>query len=80
MESKTTVIRGIAFDVVVVETQHRDETGTHIWYVATIYVRERKSGAQRLVRRSRVPGAGQALARDVQRMGVRAIDALAANP
>lgn len=78
METKTTTIRGLAIDVVVVETMHTDAAGTVIWYVATISIRERKTGTQHLVRRTRVPGSGQALARDVQRLGVRALDHLTA--
>lgn len=78
MEAKRTVVRGLAIDVVVVEAAHRDASGKHIWYVATIYVRERKTGVQKLIRRTRIPGSGQALARDVQRLGVRALDAITA--
>ncbi|MBB4569233.1 hypothetical protein [Rhizobium leucaenae] len=74
METKTTVIRGLAFDVVVIETMNRDARGI-LFYVAQVLLRERKTGAERLVRRTRVPGSGQHLARDVQRLGVRALDA-----
>lgn len=77
METKTTTVKGLAFDVVVVETVHRDPRGI-LFYVAAIYVRERRSGVQRLVRRTRVPGSGQAVAADVKRLGVRALDKLAA--
>lgn len=77
MESKTTVVRGLAFDVVVIETMHSDSVGT-LFYRAAIFVRERATGAQRLVRRTRIPGTGAALARDVQQMGVRALDKLVA--
>lgn len=41
METKTTVVRGLAFDIVVVETMSQDARGI-LFYVATIYVRERK--------------------------------------
>lgn len=78
METKTTTIRGLAIDVVVVETMHTNVTGAVLWYVATISIRERKTGVQRLIRRTRVPGSGQALARDVQRLGLRALDHFAA--
>lgn len=77
METKTTTIRGLAVDVIVIETIHLDAGGSHLWYTADVYIRERKNGTQHLARRTRVPGAGQALARDVQRMGVRALDVLA---
>ncbi|RVO61800.1 hypothetical protein [Sinorhizobium meliloti] len=74
METKTTTIRGLAFDVVVIETSHQDERGV-LFYSAQVLIRERKTGALRLVRRTRVPGSGKVLARDVQRLGVRALDA-----
>lgn len=77
MKTKTTVVRGLAFDVVVTETMHTDGVG-HLFYIAAIFLRERKTGAQRLVRRTRIPGSGQSLARDVQRLGLRALDTLTA--
>jgi len=77
METTTTTIRGLAFDVTVTETTHRDARGI-LFYLAIVIVRERKTGVEREVRRSRLPGAGASLARDVQRLGVRALDKLAA--
>lgn len=77
METTTTTIRGIAFDVLVTETTHRDARGV-LFYLAVIAIRSRKTGVEREVRRSRLPGAGKELARDVQRMGVRVLDRLAA--
>ncbi|MBY3531837.1 hypothetical protein HFN68_02595 [Rhizobium laguerreae] len=74
METRTTTIRGLAFDVVVSETTHRDTRGV-LFYLAVVVIRERKTGIERVARRSRLPGAGAALARDVQRLGVRALDA-----
>jgi hypothetical protein len=74
MKTTTTTIRGLAIDVLVIETTHADARGT-LFYRAEIVIRERKTGAQRLVRRSRIPGAGQELARDVQRRGIRALEA-----
>ncbi|MFC3073119.1 hypothetical protein [Shinella pollutisoli] len=73
MKTTTTVIRGLAIDVLVIETVHADVVGT-LFYRAEILIRERKSGAQHLVRRTRIPGTGQALARDVQRRGLRALE------
>jgi hypothetical protein len=78
METKTTTIKGLAIDVLVVEIMHTDAAGAVLWYVATISIRERKTGIEKHVRRTRVPGSGQELARAVQRMGVRALDHLAA--
>lgn len=74
METKKTLIRGLAIDVIVVETMHTDAIGT-LFYIAMIYVRVRKSGAQHLVQRTRIPNSGQALARDVQKRGLRALEA-----
>ncbi|MFD1328729.1 hypothetical protein [Mycoplana ramosa] len=74
MKTTTTVIRGLAIDVLVIEIVHADAVGT-LFYRAEILIRERKTGAQRLVQRTRIPGSGQALARDVQKRGVRALEA-----
>ncbi|NKQ75091.1 hypothetical protein EHI42_08790 [Rhizobium hidalgonense] len=76
METITTTIRGIAFDVLVTETTHRDAGGV-LFYLAVIAIRSRKTGIEKVARRSRIPGTGKALARDVQRLGVRALDVLA---
>lgn len=73
METKKTVVRGLAIDVIVVETMHTDAVGT-LFYIAMIYVRSRKTGAQHLVQRTRIAGTGQALARDMQRNGIRALE------
>ena len=73
MKTTTTVIRGLAIDVVVVEIVHSDAVGT-LFYRAEILIREHKSGAQRLVRRTRIPGTAKELARAVQRCGVRALE------
>lgn len=73
METKKTLIRGLGFDVIVIETMHRDTVGT-LFYIAMIYVRHCKTGAQRLVQRTRIAGTGQSLARDVQKRGLRALE------
>lgn len=77
METTTTIIKGLAVDVIITETTHRDTRGI-LFYLATITVRSRKTGVEKIARRSRLPGAGKAIARDVQRLGVRALDRLAA--
>ena len=74
MVTKKTIVRGLAIDVIVVETMHTDSIG-HLFYVAMIYVRHRKTGAQHLVQRTRIPNSRQALARDVQKRGVWALEA-----
>ncbi|MBP2563689.1 hypothetical protein J2766_000248 [Agrobacterium tumefaciens] len=76
MKTMTTVIRGLALDVVVVETTQTDAVGIAFYY-AEILVRERGTGIQRLVRRTRIPGTGKELVKAVQRHGVRALDGLA---
>ncbi|KAB2700388.1 hypothetical protein F9K79_05745 [Ochrobactrum sp. Kaboul] len=73
METRKTVVRGLSIDLIVVETTHTDAIGT-LFYVAMIYARHRKTGAQQLIQRTRIPGTGQALARDVQRRGLRALE------
>lgn len=73
MKTTTTVVRGLALDVLVIETVHADAVGT-LFYRAEVMIRERKTGTQHLVRRSRIPGAGQALARDVQKLGLRVLE------
>ncbi|WP_156462764.1 hypothetical protein [Rhizobium sp. Leaf262] len=77
METTTTTIKGLAVDVIITETTHRDARGI-LFYLATISVRSRKTGVEKIARRSRLPGAGKAIARDVQRLGVRALDRLVA--
>lgn len=73
MKTTTTVIRGLAIDVLVIETVHADAVGT-LFYRAEILVRHRRTGAQHLVQRTRIPGSAQALARDMQKRGLRALE------
>ncbi|WP_288430447.1 hypothetical protein [uncultured Agrobacterium sp.] len=75
MKTTTTVILGLAIDVLIIETVHTDGVGT-LFYRAEILIRERKSGAQRLVRRTRIPGTAKELAQAVQQRGLRALEAL----
>lgn len=79
MNTTTTTIRGLAIDVLVIETMHTDAVGV-LFYIAEVVIRERKTGAQRLVRRSRIPGTGRELAIAVQQRGLRALNALTATP
>ena len=78
MKTTTTTIRGLAIDVLVIETQQQTASGEVLWYVATILIQNRKTGAQRLFRRTRVPGTAKQLAKAVQQHGVRAVEVLAA--
>ncbi len=75
MKTKKTIIKGIAIDVLVIETTHRDVRGT-LFYRAEIFVREKKTGIERLVRRTRLPGSAAELARAVQQHGVRVLEGL----
>ena len=77
METTITKIKGLAFDVFVTETTHKDARGI-FFYRCVVIVREHKTGVERVACRSRIPGTGKTLARDVQQRGVRALDALAA--
>lgn len=74
MKTTNTVVRGLAIDVLVIETTQTDAMGI-LFYRAEILIRLRKTGAQHLVQRTRIPGSGQALARDVQKRGLRALEA-----
>lgn len=76
MKTKKTVVRGLAIDVLVLETTHLDARGT-LFYRAEIFVRERRTGIERLVRRTRLPGSAAELARAVQAQGVRVLEGLA---
>lgn len=73
MKTTTTIIRGLAIDVLVIETVHADAIGT-LFYRAEILVRHRKTGEQHLVQRTRIPNSGRALARDVHERGIRALE------
>lgn len=79
MKTMTTVIRGLAIDVVVVETTQADAMGI-LFYYAEIFARNRGTGTQHLVRRTRIPGAGKQLARAVRQHGVRALDGFTTAP
>lgn len=59
---------------------HLDARGAHLWYIASIFIRDRKTGRRRLLQRSRNPGTGQALAQKVNAMGLRAFHGLATTP
>jgi hypothetical protein len=77
MKKKTTTVRGLAFDIIIVEMMQDDHRGT-IFYHAEIFVRSRKTGEQTLARRSRIPGTGAALVAAVQQHGVRALEGFTA--
>lgn len=74
METKTTTVRGLAFDVVVTETMHED-VGGHLFYKAEIVLMSKRNGARKLVRKTRIPGAAHELVAAVQQQGIRALEA-----
>lgn len=73
MRTKKTLIRGLAIDVLVIETTQSDAAGT-LFYFAEIHVREKRTGTEKLVRRTRIPGTAKELAQVVQQRGVRALE------
>lgn len=73
MKTKTTIFKGLTFDVLVEEAQQADAQGGRLWYLAAVYVRDR-SGQRHLVRKSRLPGAAEELATLVRRDGIRVFD------
>lgn len=77
METTTTTIRSLAVDVIITETAHWDGN-VILFYLATITIRSHRTGVERIARRSRIPGTAKTIVRDVQRLGVRALDRLTA--
>jgi len=73
MKIKTTIFRGLTFDLIVEETRSVDPQGALLWYLAAVYLRYR-SGERHLVRKSRLPGAADELATLVRRDGLRIFD------
>jgi hypothetical protein len=73
MKTKTTIFKGLTFDLLVEEAQSVDAQGGHLWYLAAVFVRDR-SGQRHLVRKSRLPGTAENLAALVRRDGIRVFD------
>lgn len=73
MKTKTTVFKGLTFDILVEEQRSDDAQGGRLWYLAAVYIRDR-SGQRHLVRKSRLPGAAEELASLVRRDGLRVFD------
>lgn len=78
MKTKTTVFKGLTFDILVEEQRSDDAQGGRLWYLAAVYVRDR-SGQRHLVRKSRLPGAAEELAKMVRRDGLRVFDRFRSN-
>ncbi|TAU85851.1 hypothetical protein [Rhizobium leguminosarum] len=66
MRSKSTVIEGPAFRVIVEEVNETDRAGGVLMYVASLYLQVRGSTKLHLIRRSRVPGSAADLVRDAR--------------
>lgn len=72
---KTTIIRGLTFDVLIEEVHDQDGHGALLCYLASIYIRPKGSDQKRLVKRSRLPGAADLLRKEIKEKGIRVFDA-----
>lgn len=72
---KTTIIRGLSFDLLIEEVHDQDATGSLLCYLASIYIRPKGSNLKRLVRRSRLPGAADHLQGEIKKNGIRVFNA-----
>lgn len=77
MAIRTTVFRGLAYNVLIEEFHDRDAAGHLNGYVASIYVET--ASARHLIRRSRLPGAAEHLRREIERDGIQAFRRFARN-
>lgn len=66
MRSKSTVIEGPAFRIIVEELNETDRAGGVLMYVASLYLQVRGSTKLHLIRRSGVPGSAADLVRDAR--------------
>jgi len=74
MQTKTTLVKGLTFDILIEEIQHQDKNGGQICYLASIYVVFKGATTKRLVRRSRIVGAAEELTKEIRRDGIRIFD------
>lgn len=74
MAKRTTIIKGLSFNVLIEEVHQTDGKGGLICYVASIYLQEHGTDEKRLVRRSRIVGAADDLKREIKRDGIRVFD------
>jgi len=74
MRIKTRTFRGLTFDIVVDEAQTVDTQGGRIWYTAAVYLRLKGQQERHLVRKSRLPGVADELAKEIRREGIRVFD------
>ncbi len=71
MTVKTTIIRGLAVDILIEEFDDRDARGQLNGYVATIYRLDKKASSRTLIRRSRLPGAASEIEREIRADGLQ---------
>ncbi|MDH2092439.1 hypothetical protein N5K21_27350 [Rhizobium pusense] len=71
---KTTLIKGLSFNILIEEVHDQDGKGGLLCYVASIYLQERGSAEKKLIRRSRLPGAANELRKEIRRNGIRVFD------
>lgn len=71
MKISTTIIPGLAFDLLIEEVNHRDAGGRLLCYLASIYRQNKGTSVRHLVRRSRVPGAADVMRREIERDGIQ---------
>lgn len=79
MKVRKTIIRGLSFNLLIEEINDRDPVGGLICYLASVYLIDHHTAAQRLVRRSRIPGIADTLRYELQRDGIRALRRLASS-
>lgn len=77
MAIRSTVFKGLTYNILVEEFQDRDSAGHLSGYVASIYVET--ASRRHLVRRSRLPGAAEHLRREIERDGIQAFRRFARN-
>ncbi|MDP2118762.1 MAG: hypothetical protein Q8K28_02545 [Hoeflea sp.] len=72
MAIRTTIFRGLVVDLVIEEFNDCNAAGQLNAYVATLYTQDRKTSSRTLIRRSRLPGAGTEIEREIRRGGLQA--------
>lgn len=77
MAVRTTVFKGLAYNVLVEEFHDKDASGRLNAYLASIYMEDRATATRHLVRRSRLPGAAEMMRREIARDGIQVFRRLA---
>ncbi|TPP11517.1 hypothetical protein [Rhizobium glycinendophyticum] len=78
MRHKITKIRGLTVNVEIVEVSQSDKNGGILCYVAAIYIQPHGSAKKTLVRKSRLPGAAEAVRAEIRKDGLQAFHRLMA--